>query len=116
MYKNGYITLYLQSLNYQPITIESFITRREPNAFSKLGLSYTENGFAMFQGYSDMIFNEGKDFLIKGNVNVDVDTTDEKAISQTKKNIKDAGGMTIMTASYLDYGREKMHHWELSCK
>lgn len=116
MYKNGYVTLYLQSLNYVPVTIEAFVTKREPNAFSKLGLNYTESGFAMFKGHTELKFNEGKDFLIKGHIVLDVDVSSDKALSDTKKKIKDNGGMTIMTADYKDYGRSAMRHWELSCK
>lgn len=117
MYTNGSCTLYLSSLDYKPLIIQKcFITKRTPNAFSKLGLSYTENGFVMFQGNTDLVFSEGKDMLVKGQTIIDVDVSTPKAKSETLQAIKNSGGVTVMQATYLDYGLDHMCHWELSCK
>lgn len=120
MYTNKKLSLYLQSNGYRKMIIEKcFLTSRSIYSFSKLGLAYTESAFifiAFDQLAKDTKFNGGKDFIIEGDVDIKVDTSTERAFSDSLKKIKAAGALTVMLADKKDYGSECMRHWELSCK
>ena len=60
-------------------------------------------------------FTGGKDFLIEGDADIDVDVSDEKAKSETIQRLKKAGAKTIKSAEYKKMGSHNMRHWELSC-
>ncbi len=117
MYCNTSCTLYLFSKNYAKITVpKCFMTQRTLYATSKLGLSYTEEAFCMIQGYEELVFTKNKDFILLGDVTVEVDTTTQKGMSDTIHNLIQSGAHTIMMADWKGYGNKSMRHWELSCK
>lgn len=120
MCTNKKLSLYLQSSGYKKTLVEKrFLTSRSIYSFGKLGLSYTENAFIIVgfdQLPKETKFNGGKDFVFEGDVDIEVDASTEKALSDSLKKIKAAGALTVMLADKKDYGSECMRHWELSCK
>ena len=117
MYTNSSCTLYLKSLNYEKVTIpKAFITQRSAYTLSKLGLSYTEACFCMFNKHDDLVFTPGDDLMVEGNCDITIDTTDEKSISESMESLRKANAVTIMEGAYKKYGSLSMRHWELSCK
>lgn len=116
MYTNSSCTLYLSSLQFQKVYIsKAFLAQKTTYSQAKQGLSYSEDCVCMFQTSQELTFNPGKDFLIDGDVDVEVDISTDKAKSETLKRLKSAGAKTIMLADYKNYGTTSMRHWELSC-
>lgn len=116
MYTNSKCTLYLKSLNYEKFTIDCFITHKKTASYSKNGLSYPESAFIMAMA-NDYTFTEGKDFVVEGQSNLDIDTTDVKSFSQSLTNLKANYIVhTIMCADKKEYGSNSMRHTEISCK
>ena len=70
----------------------------------------------MFNGHTDLQFTKGKDLLIEGVCEIEIDSTDARKQSESMDKLVKAGAFTIMRADYKKYGTETMHHWELSCK
>ena len=87
----------------------------------------------MFQGHDDLIFTEGKDYLVEGYCNLTIPLfpdeqsypkesaiplveTAEKGRSEFFKSLREIGANTIMLADHKKYGSHGMRHWELSCK
>lgn len=70
----------------------------------------------MFDGHTDLQFTNGKDLLIEGACEIEIDSTDARKQSESMDKLVKAGAFTIMRADYKKYGTEAMHHWELSCK
>lgn len=70
----------------------------------------------MFRGHTDLQFTKGKDLLIEGACEIEIDSTDARKQSESMDKLVKAGAFTIMLADYKKYGTEAMHHWELSCK
>ena len=118
MYTNTSCTLYLSSRNYQKVTVSKcFMTSRKIATASTSGLEYQESCFCMFQGFSDLVFTEGKDYLIEGNCDLTIDDPDsEQGRSEFFKSLRNIGANTIMLADHKKYGTTGMRHWELSCK
>ena len=70
----------------------------------------------MFDGHTDLQFTKGKDLLIEGACEIEIDTTDARKQSESMDRLVKAGAFTIMLADYKKYGTQSMQHWELSCK
>lgn len=70
----------------------------------------------MFDGHTDLQFTEGKDLLIEGACEIEIDSTDARKQSESMDKLVKAGAFTIMLADYKKYGTQSMRHWELSCK
>ena len=70
----------------------------------------------MFDGQTDLQFTDGKDLLIEGACEIEIDTTDARKQSESMDKLVKAGAYTIMLADYKKYGSKSMQHWELSCK
>ena len=117
MYTNTSCTLYLSSLNYQKVTVGNcFLTSRKITTASNYGLDYQENCFCMFRGHDDLVFTEGKDYLIEGNCDIEIADQSEKGRSDFFKSLREVGANTVMLADHKKYGTHGMRHWELSCK
>lgn len=119
MYTNSCCTLYLKSLNYKKCFVpNAFIARRSTSALAKLGLTYQESLFCMFEGNYDALKNLslGSDFLVKGNCELELEGLSGQELTNALKTlVKECEAVTVMDASFFDYGRRKFH-WELSCK
>ena len=70
----------------------------------------------MFNGHTDLQFTKGKDLLIEGACEIEIDSTDARKQSESMDKLVKAGAYTIMLADYKKYGSKSMQHWELSCK
>lgn len=70
----------------------------------------------MFDGHTDLQFTDGKDLLIEGACEIEIDTTDARKQSESMDKLVKAGAFTIMLADYKKYGTQSMQHWEVSCK
>lgn len=70
----------------------------------------------MFDGHTDLQFTKGKDLLIEGACDIEIDSTDARKQSESMDKLVKAGAFTIMLADYKKYGTQLMQHWELSCK
>ena len=70
----------------------------------------------MFDGHTDLQFTDGKDLLIEGACEIEIDTTDARKQSESMDKLVKAGAFTIMLADYKKYGAQSMQHWEVSCK
>lgn len=117
MYANTSCTLYLQKNGYKKILIDKcFLTDTSIASMSKQGRAYEESAMCMFRGHTDLQFTKGKDLLIEGACEIEIDSTDARKQSESMDKLVKAGAFTIMRADYKKYGTETMHHWELSCK
>lgn len=70
----------------------------------------------MFDGHTDLQFTDGKDLLIEGTCEIEIDSTDARKQSESMDKLVKAGAFTIMLADYKKYGTQSMQHWEISCK
>lgn len=70
----------------------------------------------MFDGHTDLQFTKGKDLLIEGACEIEIDSTDARKQSESMDKLVKAGAFTIMLADYKKYGSKSMQHWEVSCK
>ena len=64
----------------------------------------------------DLVFTEGKDFMVEGFCQFMFDNSSEKGFSDSVRELNSLGAHTIMIPDWKGYGRQKMRHWELSCK
>lgn len=63
-----------------------------------------------------IIFTPGKDLVVYGLVDDAIDSTDQKALSESLSGLKAKYQYrTIMTADAKLYGSESMQHYELTC-
>lgn len=62
-------------------------------------------------------FTQGKDFIVKGIVNDEIDGTSRSTLSESLQEMKKRYSfLTIMSVDDRLYGSESGHHYELSCK
>lgn len=87
----------------------------------------------MFKGHEDLVFTDGKDFILEG-VHSDLVLANaalldgstkpgentllwsEQDVSNAMKKIKAAKAMTITGAIFLSMGTNRMRHWEITCR
>jgi len=60
--------------------------------------------------------NKGKDYIVKGECALTIDSTSQASISASIKSLQSAGAFLITTVSKKDHGSKRMHHWELGGK
>lgn len=62
-------------------------------------------------------FTSGKDLAVKGQCNMELNCTDQKALAESLQKLRQCHGcVTVMTVDDKLYGSESMQHYELSCK
>lgn len=62
-------------------------------------------------------FMSGKDLAVKGQCNMELNCTDQKALAESLQKLRQCHGcVTVMTVDEKLYGSESMQHYELSCK
>lgn len=62
-------------------------------------------------------FTSGKDLAVKGQCNIELNCTDQKALAESLQKLRQCHGcVTVMTVDEKLYGSESMQHYELSCK
>ena len=62
-------------------------------------------------------FTSGKDLAVKGQCNIELNCTDQKALAESLQKLRQCHGcVTVMTVDEKLYGSESMQHYELSLK
>lgn len=62
-------------------------------------------------------FTSGKDLAVKGQCNMELNCTDQKALAESLQKLRQCHGcVTVMTVDEKLYGSESIQHYELSCK
>lgn len=65
----------------------------------------------------DLVFTTGKDLIVYGIIDYEIDNTSQSTISTSLKFIKETYGfVTLTTCDKKLYGNRDMQHYELSCK
>lgn len=126
MYTNADVTLYLYSKcgkqeSYKRVFVEDvFWDDVKQSNVLKTGQRDSDSVLLIIPLESllePVRFTTGKDMAVKGQCNMEIDCTDQKAVSESLKKLKQCYGfVTIMTADAKLYGSESMQHYELSCK
>lgn len=119
MYTNADITLYSFSNNgYQRTVIENvFYQENEQANILKSGLANVSSVQIFIPYKTDMNFTKGKDLIVKGACNAEIDNTSQQTISQSIKALRESHKvLTLMTVDEKKYGSKDMWHYELGCK
>ena len=62
-------------------------------------------------------FTQGKDIIVKGIIDAEIDCSDQVTLARSLEALKDACDyLTVMSVDERLYGSEGVHHYELSCK
>lgn len=126
MFTNAVVTLYLYSKTDKKDTYarrpveEVFWDEVEGATVLKTGQKNTASVLLVIPLESldaPVAFTPGKDLVVYGLVDDEIDSTDEKALSESLAGLKARYQYrTIMTADAKLYGSESMQHYELMCK
>ena len=127
MYTNSDVTLYLYRKEketewYERHTVnEVFWDDIRQSNYSKTGLVNTDSVLLVIplssMGGEPILFTPGKDLAVKGISDFEFDHTDDKAISESLRRLKERyHPVTVMSADEKLYGSPCMQHIELSCK
>ena len=126
MFTNADITLYLYSKEgkmetYTRLPVEDvFWDEVEGATLLKTGQKNTASVLLMIPMESldePITFTRGKDLVVKGLIPDKIDSTDQKALSESLAGLKARHQYrTVMTADAKLYGSESMQHYELACK
>lgn len=126
MFTNADVTLYLYSKDgktetytRQPVD-EVFWDEVEGATVLKTGQKNTASVLLVIplESLSEPItFTPGKDLVVYGLVDDEIDSTDQKSLSESLAGLKvKYQYRTITTADAKLYGSESMQHYELTCK
>jgi len=126
MFTNADVTLYLYSKEgkkdtYTRLPVEEvFWDEVEGATLLKTGQKNTASVLMVIpleNLTSPITFTPGKDLVVYGVVDDEIDSADQKALSESLTGLKARHQYrTIMTADAKLYGSESMHHYELTCK
>lgn len=126
MFTNADCTLYLYSkegktekytrtpvegVYWEDVKQSSFLKTGQRNAVTALVVIPIEslNG--------PITFTQGKDLIVKGNVEDEIDCTDQKTMSESLARLKkNYDCLTVVSVDERLYGSEAVWHYELSCK
>ena len=62
-------------------------------------------------------FTSGKDLAVKGQCNMELNCTDQKALAESLQKLKNCyDSLTVMMVDEKLFGSEMMQHYELSCR
>lgn len=126
MFTNADVTLYLCSKEdkketYTRLPVEEvFWDEVEGATVLKTGQKNTASVLLVIPLESldkEISFTPGKDLVVYGLVEDEIDSTDQKALSGSLAGLKAKYQFrTVMTADAKLYGSESMQHYELTCK
>lgn len=126
MYTNADVTLYLYSKegkneSYTRVWVEEvFWDEVEGATILKTGQKNNASVLLVIPLESltePIAFTQGKDLVVYGLVDNQIDSTDQKTLSDSLAGLKAKYQYrTIMTADAKLYGSESMRHYELTCK
>lgn len=126
MYTNADVTLYLYSKcgkqeSYKRVFVEDvFWDDVKQSNVLKTGQRDSDSVLLVIpleSLFEPIHFTTGKDLAVKGQCNKELNSTDQKAMSESLQELKRRHGcVTVMTVDDKLYGSESMQHYELSCK
>ena len=65
----------------------------------------------------DLEVTTGKDILVKGIIDTEIDNTSQQTISASLKSLKDTHNfVTVSSCDLKDFGSKRMQHYVISCK
>jgi hypothetical protein len=119
MYTNSSATLYrYQNGSYKRTYFPSvFWDECKQSNIIKSGNVNSDSVTVFLPYLSSLSFSTGKDLIIKGKCECEIDSSTQQKLSESLKYLKDNYIMlTVMVADLKDYGSKDMWHYELSCK
>ena len=126
MYTNADVTLYLYSKcgkqeSYKRIFVEDvFWDNVKQSNVLKTGQRDSDSVLLVIPLeclFEPIQFTGGKDLAVKGQCNMELNCTDQKALAESLQKLRQCHGcVTVMTVDEKLYGSESMQHYELSCK
>lgn len=126
MYTNADVTLYLYSKcgkleSYKRVFVEDvFWDDVKQSNVLKTGQRDSDSVLLVipFESLFEPVkFTSGKDLAVKGQCNMELNCTDQKALAELLQKLRQCHGcVTVMTVDEKLYGSESMQHYELSCK
>lgn len=126
MYTNADVTLYLYSKcgkqeSYKRIFVED-VFWDDVKQFNVLKTGQRDSDSVLLVIPLESLFEPiqfigGKDLAVKGQCNMELNCTDQKALAESLQKLRQCHGcVTVMTVDAKLYGSESMQHYELSCK
>lgn len=126
MYTNADVTLYLYSKcgkqeSYKREFVEDvFWDDVKQSNVLKTGQRDADSVFLVIpleSLFEPIRFTSGKDLAVKGQCNIELNCTDQKALAESLQKLRQCHGcVTVMAVDEKLYGSESMQHYELSCK
>lgn len=118
MYTNTKITLYrLVDKKYERSVHDVFWNDKKISNFNKTGLTTCDTALVLIPHNGiDLTFITGKDYIVKGECEIQIDNTTPQLFSNSMKALKEYGYYTIMSADAKLFGSKDMWHYKLSCK
>lgn len=126
MYTNADVTLYLYSKcgkqeSYKRVFVEDvFWDDVKQSNVLKTGQRDSDSVLLVIpleSLFEPIQFTGGKDLAVKGQCNMELNCTDQKALAESLQKLRECHGcITVMTVDEKLYGSESMQHYELSCK
>lgn len=119
MYTNADITVYLYDKGlYTRMVIEDvFWSDSKQSNIKESGIANADSVKIMIPTTDEILFTTSKDLVVKGKVELEIDTTSQQTISESKKTLNDNYNVyTVNSADDKRYGSKRMQHYDLSCK
>lgn len=119
MLTNASITLYLYANGAytRKIIDKVFWSDSKQSNVKESGLANADTVKIMIPTQEDIEFTTSKDLVVKGNCDMELDTTTSQTLSASKKALNDAYNVyTVNCADDKRYGSKKMWHYDLSCR
>lgn len=118
MYTNTKVTLYrLVDGKYKRDIADAFYQDTANSTFSRTGLTsgIKVNVIIPYNG-TQYSFTTGKDYVVKGVCDVELDISSPQKHSESMKQLKEMNFVTVMLADCNLFGSECMRHYELGCE
>lgn len=120
MYTNADMTLYhWNGIGYERKVVEKvFWDDTKISNITKTGRTDADSVKILVPVSSAMLFvKTGKDLVVKGKCEVEIDNTDQATVSASVKALKEEYEVfTVAACDAKFYGSVRMQHYELSCK
>ena len=115
MYSNTSCTIFLSAEGYKKIYIpRCFLVPSSNSYYTKEGLVSYYTAKCLFECDKEINFTEGKDFLLEGEHDFNLEGASERAKSESLKALIDSKKYTVQRAMLKKYGSKNMWHYELS--
>lgn len=126
MYTNADVTLYLYSKcgkqeSYKRVFVEDvFWDDVKQSNVLKTGQRDSDSVLLVIpleSLFEPIRFTSGKDLAVKGQCNMELNCTDQKALAESLQKLKNCyDSLTVMMVDEKLFGSEMMQHYELSCR